>query len=204
MDDPSPSTTPASAPFLNKRQTPRQATSRVAFEHEAPEPDDPLLAFEPYRHKRPRSNSITPDLQREFVAHLAATGIVTSAALHIGRSMEALYKLRQRPGAEGFAEAWDEAARWGTLRLEDCAIERAMAEGLYNTRANSMLAFVLWYRSLDTVHPRDLVPGHPDYERIRREVLEEVSDRSLAKYGMNQMSEKLGPDTMAPGAPLPL
>jgi hypothetical protein len=35
----------------------------------------------------------------------AVTGIVKSAAVHIGRSLEALYKLRARPGAEGFAAA---------------------------------------------------------------------------------------------------
>lgn len=81
----------------NKRAIPRQATSAVAYEAGPPSPDDPLLSFTPVPHARPRSNSITPDLQRAFIAHLAATGIVQSAARHIGKSMEALYKLRQRP-----------------------------------------------------------------------------------------------------------
>lgn len=159
----------------NKRKIPRQATSAVAFEHEPPSPDDPLLQFTPVPHSRPRRNSITPDLQREFIAHLAVTGIVTSAARHIGRSMEALYKLRQRPGAEEFAAAWDEAIDWGVLRLEDCAMERAIAEGLSNPRANSMLAFVLTWRSLRMVPESHVVPGHWLYERIRREVLAELS-----------------------------
>ena len=98
----------------------RQATSAVA--HTAPEPatDDPLLAFEPYIHKQPRSNSITPNKQRRFIASLAATGIVTQAAMSIGKSMEALYKLRNKPGAEGFAAAWDAALERGVQRLEDC------------------------------------------------------------------------------------
>ncbi len=113
-------------PPINKRATPRQATSAVAFEHEPPSPNDPLLSFQPYLHKAPRSNSITPDLQREFISHLAATGIVTSAARHIGRSMEALYKLRQREGAEGFAAAWDKAVDHGVARLEDTALARAI------------------------------------------------------------------------------
>ncbi|KEO91827.1 hypothetical protein EH31_03905 [Erythrobacter longus] len=164
----------AGDPTICLRATERQATSAVAHIGLPPDPDDPLLQFKPYRHKQPRANSITPDLQRAFVAHLAATGIVTSAALAIGKSMEALYKLRKMPGAEGFAEAWDEAAQWGILRLEDCAIERAMAQGLYNTRANSMLAFVLNYRRSEWVDVSNLEAGHPVYEAIRREVLEEL------------------------------
>lgn len=161
-------------PTICTRATVRQATSAVAHIGLPPDPDDPLLQFEPYRHKRPRANSITPDLQRAFVAHLASTGIVTSAALCIGKSMEALYKLRKMPGAQGFAGAWDEAAQWGVIRLEDSAMERAMAEGLYNTRANSMLAFVLSYRRSEWVDVNQLEAGHPVYECIRREVLEEL------------------------------
>ena len=33
--------------------------------------------------------------------------------------LEALYKLRARPGAEGFAEAWDRAVYAGMQRVED-------------------------------------------------------------------------------------
>ncbi|MEL7707646.1 hypothetical protein AAG593_03875 [Citromicrobium bathyomarinum] len=95
--------------------------------------DDPLLSFAPYLHPHPRSNSITPERQRRFIATLAATGIVTQAARELsfclplrcmtrrGKSMEALYKLRARPGAEGFAAAWDAALERGVQRLEDCA-----------------------------------------------------------------------------------
>ncbi len=151
------------------RATARQGTSAVANPGPEPEDDDPLLAFAPYRHARPRSNSITPDLQRRFVATLAATGIVVQAARSIGKSMEALYKLRARPGAEGFAAAWDEALGWGLERLEDCAIEAALSAN--DPAANTMLAFVLSRRNRWTVDVRDLAPGHPVYERIRAEVL---------------------------------
>ena len=165
---------PVKGETLCTRQIARQGTSAKAYVGLPPDPDDPLLDFEPYLHAAPRSNSITPDLQRAFVAHLAASGIVVSAARAIGKSVEALYKLRKQPGAEGFAAAWDEAAQWGILRLEDCAVERAMAQGLYNMRANSMLAFVLNYRRRERVEVSDLAPGHPVYERIRSEVLQEV------------------------------
>lgn len=108
------------------RATPRQATSAVAHVSAPPEEDDPLLRFAPYLHTAPRRNSITPDLQRRFVATLAATGIVKQAAKSIGRSLEALYKLRHKPGAEEFAAAWDAALTRGVQRLEDCALERAI------------------------------------------------------------------------------
>ena len=162
----------------NKRAIPRQATSDVAWEftHLDIPHDDPLLAFEPVPHVQPRRNSITPDVQRAFIAHLAATGIVKSAAAHVGKSIEALYKLRQRPGAEGFCDAWDEALRWGVLRLEDCAIERALAEGFSNPRANSMLAWVLNYRGFMRVDARDVVPGHWLYEQIKERVLRELEE----------------------------
>ena len=165
--------TPASAQTFCLRQTPRQATSAVAHLGEEPDDDDPLLDFAPYLHVAPRRNSITPDLQRRFIATLAATGIVTQAALSIGKSMEALYKLRERPGAEGFAAAWDEAVEYGLERLQDCALERALTQGAWNDRANSLLAFILAYRRRDWVDAGELEPGHPVYEFIRREVLEE-------------------------------
>ena len=164
---------------LATRKTPRQATSAVAYTP-APEPeeDDPLLAFAPFIHPAPRRNSITPALQRRFVATLAATGIVNQAARSIGKSMEALYKLRHRPGAEGFAAAWDEALAWGADRLEDCALERALREDWdfdgWKGRGNGLLAYLIELRTRFRVDERDVVPGHPLYERIRREVLDSI------------------------------
>lgn len=105
---------------------PGRRTSRVAFRGEALVEGDPLLGFAPYIHKAPRGNSITPDRQRAFIAALAASGIVTQAARVIGASLEALYKIRNAPGAEGFAAAWEEAVDRGMARLEDCALERAI------------------------------------------------------------------------------
>lgn len=158
------------------RATPRQATSMLAFESvPPPSADDPLLGFAPYLHPRPRRNSITPDLQRRFVAALAASGIVNQAARSIGKSLEALYKLRARPGAEGFAAAWDEALQWGAMRLEDCALERALREDWdfdgWTGRGDALLLYLLRHRSAFRIDERDIVPGHPVYERIRAEVL---------------------------------
>nr|WP_255703752.1 hypothetical protein [Erythrobacter sp. SN021] len=167
----------------NRRVTPRQATSSVAIVGPEPAADDPLLGFAPYLHKAPRRNSITPTLQRRFVASLAATGIVTQAARSIGKSMEALYKLRNKPGAEGFAAAWDAAIERGVQRLEDSALARAI-EGVpewksdgdggivtYGVKHNEALVMFFLRNRRPERYSEHIRPGHPVYERIRREVL---------------------------------
>jgi len=166
------------------RATPRQATSAVA--HIAPEPDagDPLLSFEPFVHKAPRGNSITPDLQRRFVATLAATGIVKVAARRIGKSLEALYKLRHKPGAEGFAAAWDAALDRGVQRLEEIAMERAMIGmptpivsggkllGTWDKPDNALLRFLLAHRLPRKYGPKAVPPTDAVRERYKEEALE--------------------------------
>jgi hypothetical protein len=180
---------PAATPHPSRptRATPRQATSAAAYTPgPLPADDDPLLAFAPYLHKQPRRNSITPDLQRRFVATLAATGIVNQAARSIGKSMEALYKLRARPGAEGFAAAWDEAHAWGLQRVEDCALERVLSGGAAGwgdyggDKGDGILCMLLRIRDSHRVDIRDLRPGHPVYERIRAEVLAEACPSGAA------------------------
>ncbi|GGD64455.1 hypothetical protein [Croceicoccus mobilis] len=105
---------------------PAQRTSRTAFTAPEPDANDPLLRFAPFVHPAPRRNSITPDRQRGFIAALAASGSVRQAARSIGASMEALYKLRARHGAEEFAQAWEKAIDLGIARLEDTALARAL------------------------------------------------------------------------------
>ena len=169
---------------------PSRRTSAVAFTAEPPEPDDPLLGFAPYFHRAPRRNSITPERQRGFIAELAATGIVTQAARAIGVSLEALYKLRHLPGAEAFSAAWDMAIERGVARLEDCALELAIAGeelpivsagkllGTYRKHNFGHIRFVLSQRRAVrwTAQEADfaaLKPGHPFYERLRAQWSEE-------------------------------
>ena len=174
-----------STPPACTRAIARQGTSYMAFRHEPLDPDDPLLGFKPVPHKQPRRNSITPARQRAFIASLAECGIVTQAARSIGASMEALYKLRQWPGAEEFRAAWDMAIDRGVARLEDTALARAI-EGEermivsggqclgYETRFNEQLVmFFLRNRRGERYAPdwRALKPGHPLYDRIAREAV---------------------------------
>ena len=177
---------------------------------ELPADDDPLLAFAPVPHTHPRKNSITPDRQRAFVAHLAATGIVTEAARHIGASLEALYRLRHRPGAEGFAAAWDEAVDRGVLRIEHSALQRAIEGverpivsggkllGWHRVHNEGLVIFLLRQRrsaQYGLVEKQRLRPGHPEYERIRGELrrrepdIEEVRAEILRKVAAIEKAE---------------
>lgn len=186
---------PRAARPVPLRATARQATSAVAFRGEEPSANNPLLAFEPVPHVQLRRNSIGPDRQRAFIAHLAATGIVKQAARHIGASLEALYKLRKRPGAEGFDHAWEAALDRGIARLEESALARAIEGeerlvvsagkvlGTERRHNEALVTFFLKNRRPERygIHVQ---PGHPLYERIRREVVAEMrsgAERSEAE-----------------------
>jgi hypothetical protein len=185
MTDLSNTPQPPRNPPACTRATPRQGTSYMAFRHEPLDPDDPLLGFRPVPHKQPRRNAITPARQRAFVAALAECGIVTQAARKIGASTEALYKLRNRPGAEEFSAAWDLAVDRGVMRLEDTALARAIegeermvvSGGKHmgtEIRFNeNLVMFFLRNRRGERYAPdwRALRPGHPVYDRIAAEAV---------------------------------
>lgn len=141
-----------------------------------------------------------PDRQRKFIAHLAATGIVKQAARHIGASLEALYKLRQKAGAEEFRNAWDMAVDHGVARLEDCALARAIEGeermvvssgkvlGTERRHNEALLMFFLRQRRADR-YGSEIRPGRPLYERIRREVLDQ--QRAEASLSEESVLESL-------------
>lgn len=202
--------TDRSSPLSCGSNRPSRRTSRTAFSADPPDPDDPLLAFAPYIHSAPRRNSITPDRQRAFIAALAASGIVTQAARTIGASLEALYKLRNRAGAEGFSAAWELAIDRGILRLEDCAVELALRGeelpiasggkllGTYRKHNFGHIRFMLsqrregrYGRSGDGgLSAADLRPGHPVYEKLRARWLAdyeaEVQRKRAARFDADE------------------
>jgi len=102
----------------NKRAIARQATSTVAIEGPLPENDDPLLSFTPIPHVAPRRNSITPERQRAFIAHLAATGIVKQAAKHIRRQSRGASLIFARPSGRAISSlpASKLASLWARVR----------------------------------------------------------------------------------------
>lgn len=76
----------------------------------------PLLGFEPVVRKVKRPDGWTPELQRELIARIAATGTVQQAVWQMGKhatGAEALYKV---PGAEAFRKCWGAAIIIGRRR----------------------------------------------------------------------------------------
>jgi hypothetical protein len=81
-----------------------------------------VLTFTPVPMSRSRRDGWTPDRQRAFIAALAETGVVATAARTVGMGATSAYNLRRRVGAESFALAWD--------CVRDEARDRALAHVL--------------------------------------------------------------------------
>ena len=58
---------------------------------------------------RIRADGWTPVRQAEFIGMLAQTRSVAEAARFVGMGRESAYRLRGKPGSEGFCAAWDAA-----------------------------------------------------------------------------------------------
>lgn len=70
--------------------------------------DSDLLDFVPVP-VRARVDGWTPDRQRAFIGWLSKGLRPGRAAASVGMSRKSAYALRDRPGAESFAAAWDAA-----------------------------------------------------------------------------------------------
>ncbi|MEW4449236.1 hypothetical protein [Qipengyuania sp. JC766] len=67
-----------------------------------------LPCFHPVPVKA-RADGWTHQRQAAFIGYLAQTGCVATAARLVCMGRESAYRLRRRPGAAGFAAAWDAA-----------------------------------------------------------------------------------------------
>lgn len=99
------------------------------MEHKAqqstPDDDDPI-AFTPVPMLRRRANGWTPERQQRFIYALQVMGAVGPAARAVGMGRASAYRLRDRAGAESFAEAWDIAFETGQDRQFHAAIDLAI------------------------------------------------------------------------------
>jgi hypothetical protein len=87
---------------------------------------DQAPPFDPVPMARHRHDGWTAEKQRMFLAALAATGTVGTAARLVGMTRKAAYDLRKRAGAESFAEAWTAALWNGRARAFDVLMDRAL------------------------------------------------------------------------------
>ncbi len=84
-----------------------------------------LVPFVPVALKA-RHDGWTPERQVAFIEALADQGSVSRAVLRVGMSLESAYRLRRRPEAKAFADAWRSAQAHATQKLVDVAFERAI------------------------------------------------------------------------------
>jgi hypothetical protein len=138
----------------------------------------PLLNFEPVVRKIKRPDGWTPELQRELIARIAATGTIQQAVWQMGKhatGAEALYK---KPGADSFRQSWDAAIIIGRRRngLDSQAPFMGEVPGI--TRRGKLLA--------STAGP---LPGQVMNERGEWE--DEASMRARGEEAKESVCEKL-------------
>ncbi|WP_267394908.1 MULTISPECIES: hypothetical protein [unclassified Sphingomonas] len=91
-----------------------------------PEQRPAPASFTPVPRLRDRHDGWTPERQRAFIAALADTGSVRTAANMVNMSPESAYALRRHPAAASLRAAWQAAQGMGVLRIKDEAFERAL------------------------------------------------------------------------------
>jgi hypothetical protein len=101
---------------------PEAPPTSASFQPDLP----PDLAFTPVPRRKSRSNGLTPERQRIFIAMLAQCGSVKTACKAVGCSSDAMYHLRNSAGADSFAAAWDRAVERGARRVLDVLVDHAI------------------------------------------------------------------------------
>ena len=89
-------------------------------------PFGPDLDFTPVPQGRTRHDGWSPETQQRFIKALEAMGAVGPAARAVGMGRASAYRLRERPGAESFARAWDQAIERGRWRAFEYAMDHAI------------------------------------------------------------------------------
>ncbi|MBL8649207.1 MAG: hypothetical protein JNL35_02245 [Sphingopyxis sp.] len=125
-----------------------------------------ILAFTPVPAQRKRADGWTPEIQTCFIRALEAMGSVGRGAKAVGMDRRSAYRLRERPGAESFAAAWDRALWMGRLRQFDYAMDRAL-NGVTTVR-------VLRGGAID-------VSGGPDMDIVRAALREDSAPLKATK-----------------------
>jgi hypothetical protein len=88
-----------------------------SFEELAADPEiAALLDFEPVPRKVKRPDGWTPELQRELIARIAATGTLQAAVWQMGKHATGAEGLYKTPGADSFRASWDRALAIGRRR----------------------------------------------------------------------------------------
>ena len=102
-------------------------------------PESPDLASYSHVALQPRRDGWTAERQRIFLTALAETGSISLACSEAGISARSAYRLRARPEATAFADAWEQALKLATIRLVTIAYERAARGTVHELWKNGQL-----------------------------------------------------------------
>ena len=94
---------------------------------------------------RERRDGWTLARQREFLATLSETGCVSQACVAVNKSAQSAYRLRRRPDAAAFDQAWDQALVFASQRLTAIAFERAINGVVEETVSNGEIVTLRRY-----------------------------------------------------------
>lgn len=125
----------------------------------------------PAIHHRYREDGWTPDVQRRFIDALAACGSVAEACRVVNRSASTAYRLRAKPAAKAFRDAWTAAQGLAYRQVFEMAMDRAVIGteqpiyhkgeqvGFKTTYSDRLLCYLLGHLKPDVVPAR---PAHRD------------------------------------------
>jgi hypothetical protein len=83
----------------------------------------------------PRADGWTPARQAAFAGFLAETRSVLAACRRVQMGRESAYRLRKRPGAAGFAAAWDAALGKSHAPVDLASAKSTGLDAGYRSRA---------------------------------------------------------------------
>jgi hypothetical protein len=112
---------------------------------------------------RARKDGWTPDRQRRFVALLRRGRAIAQAARAVGMSRESAYRLRERPGAESFAAAWDAA-----LAMRPAPAGTNLSQLWYRAFFGKVKPIIRKGEQVGTIHEPDNEAALKLYDRIER------------------------------------
>lgn len=165
--------------------------------------DDPItdeIPFAPVPSRTNRRDGWTEARQRAFIAALKRCASATAAARAVGKSVRGAYALRDREGADSFAEAWDLAVEMGRDSMRDCVIDRAMHGGWVPVVRRGRIVR-MEFRHFDRMaiailsgRGRDVEENRRDSERVReyrRELKREDREREKVRKAHEELVEKV-------------
>lgn len=182
----------------------------------------------PAIHHRYRDDGWTADVQRKFIHALAACGSVVEACRVANRSASSAYRLRAKPEAQAFRDAWAAATAMAYRQVFELAMDRAVIGveqpvyhngehvGFKTTHSDRLLCYLLGHLRPAAPSTAKVEPAHRDrhdydlaaaLSELPSDLDEEMTDEAAAMIDaegiamMDWRDEIFGPQSLPPPGP---